>query len=120
MVLQMARLAHTNCLLFLQVSAENIIDKLGFLLCCVIDDTWVNCPAECVMKSPHSQTLVKNVTCVKILQLLFVSHGSFALIFLSVSFLPCLGWLKKMKCMVMYQYSTCDMHFVHRKRCVDF
>ena len=26
------------------------------------------------------------------------------------------GWLKKMKCMVMYQYPTCDMHFVHRKR----
>ena len=24
-------------------------------------------------------------------------------------------WLKK-KCMVMYQYPTCDMHFVHLKR----
>ena len=28
--------------------------------------------------------------------------------------------LKKMKWMVMYQYLTCDMHFVQRKRCVDF
>ena len=26
------------------------------------------------------------------------------------------GWLKKMKCMVMYQYPTCDIHFVHHKR----
>ena len=26
----------------------------------------------------------------------------------------------KMKWMVMYQYPTCDMHCVHRKRCVDF
>ena len=27
------------------------------------------------------------------------------------------GWgLKKMKCMVMYRYPTCDMNFVHRKR----
>ena len=30
------------------------------------------------------------------------------------------GWLKKMKCMVMYQYPTCDMHFVQRKRCVEY
>ena len=30
------------------------------------------------------------------------------------------GWLKKMKCMVMYQCLTCDMHFVHRKRLIDF
>ena len=30
------------------------------------------------------------------------------------------GWLKKMKWMVMYQYPTCDVHFVKRKRCVDF
>ena len=30
-------------------------------------------------------------------------------------------WLKKkMKCMVLYQYPICDMHFVQRKRCVDF
>ena len=26
------------------------------------------------------------------------------------------GWLKKLKCIVMYQYPTCDMHLVHRKR----
>ena len=25
---------------------------------------------------------------------------------------------KKMKCMVLYQYPTCHMHFVHSKRCV--
>ena len=33
------------------------------------------------------------------------------------------GWLKKkkkMKCMVMYQYPTCDMHFVQRKRCIEY
>ena len=30
------------------------------------------------------------------------------------------GWLKKMKCMVMYQYPTCGMNFVHRNRWVHF
>ena len=25
-----------------------------------------------------------------------------------------------MKCMVTYQFPTCDMHFVHCKRCVDY
>ena len=30
------------------------------------------------------------------------------------------GWLKKMKCMEMYRYPTCDMHFVQRKRCVEY
>ena len=29
------------------------------------------------------------------------------------------GWFKIIKCMVMNQYSTCNMHFVHRKRWVD-
>ena len=30
------------------------------------------------------------------------------------------GWLKRMKSMVMYQYLTYDKLFVHRKRWVDF
>ena len=75
----------------------------------------------------HNNSFLEHVHCIKPIisakrkftQSNILPHNGFNNLFPTIQetnhFME-VGWLKKIKCMVMHQYPTCDLHLVHRKR----
>ena len=99
------------------VFSQNVYSQNCLLLKCLLCQNVYSKNVYCAKMSTPKMSTMYNIFqhCIvdafSLLVPWYNSHRCFLLLIL------CHG---QMKCMVMYQYPTCDMHFVHRKRRVDF